>query len=201
MACCGERAPCSPRRILSISSRTNSPAWVLGAFVPDRVDHLVALSVGHPAAFRDAGFPQLEKSWYILLFQFPGVAEAWLSNDDWAGFREWSHHPDVDAVVRDLDADGSLVSGLSLYRANLAPAGLVGPPPEFPPVVAPTMGVWSSGDFALTEVQMTGSSKYVTGPWRYERVEGPGHWMQLEEPEAVNRLLLDFLPPPPGSGG
>src|SRR5207248_9358204 len=29
-ACCGERAPCSPSRICSISSRTNSPAWVEG---------------------------------------------------------------------------------------------------------------------------------------------------------------------------
>ena len=58
------------------------------------------------------------------------------------------------------------------------------------------MGVWSDGDFALTEAQMTGSSKFVTGPWRYECVEGAGHWMQLEQPEAVNALLLDFLPAP-----
>ena len=27
-----------------------------------------------------------------------------------------------------------------------------------------------------------------------ERIEGPGHWMQLEAPDAVNTLLLDFLP-------
>src|SRR5262249_5230688 len=32
MACCGDLAPCSPRRILWISSRTNSPACVVGAF-------------------------------------------------------------------------------------------------------------------------------------------------------------------------
>jgi len=56
------------------------------------------------------------------------------------------------------------------------------------------MGVWSSGDFALTEEQMTGSQAYVTGPWRYERVDGPGHWMQLEAPDRVNELLLNFLP-------
>jgi len=30
MACFAERAPCSPSRICSISSRTNSPAWVEG---------------------------------------------------------------------------------------------------------------------------------------------------------------------------
>jgi pimeloyl-ACP methyl ester carboxylesterase len=65
---------------------------------------------------------------------------------------------------------------------------------ELPPVAAPTMGVWSTGDVALTEAQMTGSAKHVTGRWRYERLEGPGHWVQLEAPDAVNRLLLDFLP-------
>jgi pimeloyl-ACP methyl ester carboxylesterase len=58
------------------------------------------------------------------------------------------------------------------------------------------MGVWSSGDFALTEQQMTGSSEDVAGPWRYERIEGAGHWMQLDEPAALSTLLIDFLPTP-----
>ena len=56
------------------------------------------------------------------------------------------------------------------------------------------MGIWSTGDFALTEAQMTDSAENVAGPWRYERLDGPGHWMQLEAPDQVNALLLDFLP-------
>ena len=56
------------------------------------------------------------------------------------------------------------------------------------------MGVWSSGDFALTEAQMTASAQQVAGSWRYERIDGAGHWMQLEAPDELNRLLLDFLP-------
>jgi pimeloyl-ACP methyl ester carboxylesterase len=40
---------------------------------------------------------------------------------------------------------------------------------------------------------MTGSARYVGGSWRYERVEGAGHWMQLERPDDVSGLLLDFL--------
>jgi pimeloyl-ACP methyl ester carboxylesterase len=47
---------------------------------------------------------------------------------------------------------------------------------------------------ALTEAQMTGSAERVSGPWRYEVLRGAGHWMQVEDPDAVNRLLLDFLP-------
>jgi pimeloyl-ACP methyl ester carboxylesterase len=169
-------------------------AWVMASFLPDRVDHLVALSVGHPSTFRSNGFEQFEKSWYMLLFQFPDVAEQWLSNDDWRNFRDWLPHPDVDAVIADLEAQGSLTPALNWYRANIPPQSYVQPQPAMPPVQAPTMGVWSSRDPALTEGQMTRSAEHVAGPWRYERVEGPGHWMQLEVPDAVNGLLVDFLP-------
>jgi pimeloyl-ACP methyl ester carboxylesterase len=164
-------------------------AWAIGALAPDRVDHLV----GHPASFAQAGLAQREKSWYMLLFQFEGVAEKWLSNDGWANFRAWANHPDAEAVIKELEVNGSLTPGLNYYRANVAPQVLIEPPLELPPIQAATMGVWSSGDIALTELQMTGSSAFVTGTWRYERIDGPGHWMQWEAPDRVNPLLLEFL--------
>jgi pimeloyl-ACP methyl ester carboxylesterase len=76
----------------------------------------------------------------------------------------------------------------------VSPAALVGPPIELPPIASPTMGIWSSNDFALLEEQMTNSSKYCGNTWRYERIDGPDHWMQWEAPDKVNELLLDFLP-------
>ena len=169
-------------------------AWGLGALASDRVDHLVALSVGHPATFLVDGFEQYQKSWYMLLFQFPGIAEEWLSGNDWANFRRWAGHPDVDQVIADLEANGSLTPGLNYYRANVPPESFLRAGLELPPIQAPTMGVWSSGDIALTEKQMTNSATNVIGPWRYERLDGPGHWMQLEVPDEVNRLVIDFLP-------
>lgn len=172
-------------------------SWVFASLVPHRVDHLVTMSVGHPTAFGSAGLPQLMRSWYMLLFQFKGVAERWLSADDWANFRAWSRHPDADGVVADLEASGSLTPGLNWYRANLPAEAWISPRIVLPPIAAPTMGLWSTRDFALTEAQMTGSAGFVTGPWRYERLEGPGHWVPLDAPEELNRLLLDFLPAAP----
>ncbi len=169
-------------------------AWGLGALAPGRVDHLVAMSVGHPTAFRAAGLAQQVRSWYMLLFQFPDVAERWLSDDGWANLRAWSRHPDIDAVVADLERDGSLTPGLCWYRANLPPETWVAAPLELPAVQAPAMGLWSTGDFALTEQQMTGSAPHCATSFRYERVKGPGHWLQLEAPDEVNELLIDFLP-------
>ena len=166
-------------------------AWVLASFAPDRVDRLVVLSVGNPVTFRRT-IEQCQRSWYMLLFQFPGIAERWLTDDNWANLRR-SGHPDADQVIADLEANGSLTPGLNWYRANVAPESWVGPPVQLPPVQAPTMGIWSTGDGALTEVQMTDSAENVAGPWRYERLDGPGHWLQLDAPDQVNALLLDFL--------
>jgi pimeloyl-ACP methyl ester carboxylesterase len=168
-------------------------AWGLAALAPAHVDHLAVLSVGHPATFRRT-LQQREKSWYMLLFQFPGIAERWLTEDDWASFRTWARHPDANQVIADLESNGSLTPGLNWYRANVGPEAWVGPPPQLPAVQAATMGIWSTGDIALTETQMTDSAQNVAGPWRYERLDGPGHWMQLEVPDKVNALLLDFLP-------
>jgi pimeloyl-ACP methyl ester carboxylesterase len=167
-------------------------AWAIASLVPGTVDHLAVLSVGHPSTFRRTA-EQREKSWYMLLFQFEGVAERWLTENNWANMIG-AGHPDADQVVADLEANGSLVPGLNWYRANVGPETWVGPPVQLPPVQAPTMGIWSTGDFALTEVQMTDSAENVAGPWRYERLDGPGHWMQLDAPDKVNALLLDFLP-------
>jgi hypothetical protein len=55
------------------------------------------------------------------------------------------------------------------------------------------MGVWSSGDMALSEVQMSGSEQFVTGPWRYERIEGSNHWIPVYASEQLSSLLVDFL--------
>ena len=170
--------------------------WSLAGFLPDRVRSLVALSVGHPRSFGAAGLEQREKSWYMLLFQFEGVAEEMLRRDDWKLFRDWTrHHPEAARWIPDLERPGALTAALNWYRANAHPGASIaraaGPP--FPRVKPRTLGLWSSGDAYLTETQMVGSAPWVEGTWRYERVEGASHWMQLDRPQHINRLLLDFL--------
>lgn len=169
-------------------------AWGVGTFAPDRVDHLVAMSVGHPSAFSSAGMAQREKSWYMLLFQFSGVAEELLTRDDWQLFHEWLRDDgDIEQYISDLSRPDALTAGLSWYRANLAPHRELENSPRVPNVGAPTMGMWSTGDNYLTEEPVTQSAGYVDGPWRYERVEDASHWMQLDQPERLNELLLEHF--------
>ena len=84
------------------NSRSNGPtvvghdwgaalAWLVATFVPERVERLAVVSVGHPKSFSAAGFLQKQLSWYMLWFQFPGVAERELAANDWELFRNWAH--------------------------------------------------------------------------------------------------------------
>lgn len=173
--------------------------WAVATFSP-RVRRFAAFSVGHPAAFAGAGLEQRALSWYMLWFQFPGVAESVLPADDWALFRSWAHpgaaadDPHVARQIADLSRDGALGASLNWYRANVDPAAFVGTAaPELPRIAVPTLGVWSSGDIALTEDQMRRSGDFVDGPFVYERIERVGHWIPTGAPERTTHLLKDFL--------
>jgi pimeloyl-ACP methyl ester carboxylesterase len=169
-------------------------AWVFAALRPERVTALAALSVGHPEAQKPRSVAQWEKSWYMLLFQFEGAAERLLLRDDAALLRDWiGPAVDADAYVEDLSRPGALTAALNWYRANTHPARELEHHRGLPAVAAPTLGIWSSGDRYLLEDQMTRSAAHVTGPWRYERLDGPGHWLQLDAPDEVSALLIEHL--------
>ena len=167
-------------------------AWSLAGMARDRVRSLTAISVGHPGAFAAAGLAQREKSWYMLLFQFEAVAEEWLSGNDWYWLRRWTHSEEIEHWIADLSRPGALTSALNIYRANMPPESLLSSPLTTP-VEVPVLGVWSTDDVALTEKQMAGSEAFTTDEWRYERIEGVGHWIPLEAPDRLNTLLIEWF--------
>jgi pimeloyl-ACP methyl ester carboxylesterase len=165
-------------------------AWQVAMHAPGRVERLVALSVGHPGAFVSAGLVQRLISFYMAIFVVPGLAERVLPFGDWWFMRRYiSDGAQVAQWRSDFSVPGRLTAALNYYRANFKmPARR-----NWPPVTMPVLGLWSSRDAALTEAQMRGSASHVAGPFRYERIDGADHWMQLAAPARVNALLLDFF--------
>jgi pimeloyl-ACP methyl ester carboxylesterase len=162
--------------------------WHLAAQHPDRIQRFVALSVGAPGGA--ISIEQREKSWYIAFFRQAGAAEEQLQRDDWKLFREWLRNTaDTDRYIASLSRPGALTAALNWYRASNAPAG-GGAPAR---VTCPVMGIWSDGDAYLTEERLRTSGERINGSFRYERITGASHWMMLDKPADVNRLLLDFL--------
>lgn len=163
--------------------------WLLAALHPERVERLIALSVGHPNAFLEGGIRQLRRSWYMLLFLWEGVAEKLLARDGGKLLHALGEdHPEPPAWIREIDDPADLTPGLNWYRANVSPARWLDRP-GVPNVACDVTGVWSDGDPYLTEEQMVGSEPFVDGEWRYVRMEGAGHWIPLERPGELNRLV------------
>jgi len=165
-------------------------AWHLALWHSERVERYIALSVGHPCAYASGGLTQKLKGYYILLIQFRGLIELLVRAFNWWPLRMMVRYPAEFPHIRArLSRPGRLTAGFNYYRANLR----LLLPPQYPPMQVPVVGIFSDGDFFLTERQMRQSSEYCKSGWAFERVTGANHWMQLDAPDRVNSLLLQHL--------
>jgi pimeloyl-ACP methyl ester carboxylesterase len=171
-------------------------SWLLAIFQPQRVERLTAISVGFPGTPASRKLSQIARYWYMFMFQSP-AAEEIVQRHDWKFFRQWGgpRMPDLERYIEDMSRPGRLTAGLNWYRANGKAEVLLADPVDLPAVQCPTMGIWSPLDLALSEEQMLASESKVTGGWRYERIDDAGHWLMLERPDEVTKLILDFLTP------
>ncbi len=165
-------------------------SWQFCMRHPERIDRYVAMSVGHPSAYASASLEQKLKGWYVLAMQLRGIAQWGLRAFGWKGLRALTRYAEeVPRWIERLSRPGRLTAAVSYYRGII---GLI-LPRRWPSIRVPTLGVWSDGDLFLAESQMLESQKFVDAPWRYERIDGANHWLQLTAPERVNALLLDYL--------
>jgi pimeloyl-ACP methyl ester carboxylesterase len=180
-----------------------SVAWATASRRPELVRSLAVLNSVHPVASAEGrqDDEQRRRSWYMLLFQFTGIAEDWLSREDFANLRGFYRTAapgtitpaDEEAFVAAFRRPGALTAALNYYRANIPPESWLRPPPDLPPVTVPTLIVWGMDDAYLGPTLLERSMAKVAGPMRVERLPGVGHWVQQEAPEAVNRHLLAHL--------
>jgi pimeloyl-ACP methyl ester carboxylesterase len=60
-------------------------------------------------------------------------------------------------------------------------------------VTVPTLYVWGSKDLALGERAARNTAEHVSGPYRFEVLDGISHWIPLEAPDLVVPLLREHL--------
>jgi pimeloyl-ACP methyl ester carboxylesterase len=171
-------------------------AWTLGAWHPDRVRSLTAVSVPHPAAYTvayRADPEQKERSGYIRLFWQAGKAEEVLLADDarrlrrmLAGGEQATGVPAeaIDEYVAVLSAPGALTAALNWYRAMSSDT-------RVDPVEVPTTYVWSDGDVAIGRTAAEACANYVTGDYRFVELRGVTHWIPEQAPKELAAAILD----------
>ncbi|HVX21828.1 MAG TPA: alpha/beta hydrolase [Acidimicrobiales bacterium] len=172
-------------------------AWVTAARHPDRVRSLAAVSTPHPAALgaviANGEDGQADRMAYLAFFQQPDEPERQLLGDDGSGsgLRELFASTGLpveqtDEYVAVLTQPGALTGALNWYRAM----GAIG---DVGPVAVPTLYVWSTDDPALGRRAAETTVDWVTGPYRFEILDGVSHWVPEEGAPDLTRLLLEHL--------
>jgi epoxide hydrolase 4 len=177
-------------------------AYSVAMLHPETVDRLAILNVPHPArmlaAFRT--FKQLKKSWYMFFFQIPVLPERLLARDGYsfakrslrAGARRGAFSDeDLERYAEAWSQQGALTGMINYYRAALrrSPRKVLA---SMRPITAQTLVIWGERDSYLGAELAEPESQWVPNV-RVERLPEAAHWVQLDAPERVNELLIDFL--------
>lgn len=175
-------------------------AYVACMRAPSRFLGCVPISVPHPLAFlrhlgRDAG--QLRRSWYMGFFQLPGLPERAIRRTDLVArlWRRWS--PGLEPPPGHLDevvdtVRRSLPGPIAYYRGMtrpLAEAPLRVKDARNERIEVPTFYLHGADDGCVTPEAAAGQGRFFAAPFEAEVVEGAGHFLPLERPEAVARAV------------
>ncbi len=174
--------------------------YAVTAHAPDTFRRYVTLAVPPPAALLQAftsprtlltGVRQLGNSWYFAYNQLPGV-EATLDRVIAKHWRDWSPGydatEDVAHVLAALDTPARRRAALGYYRQNLrggAPEGFRTVPR------APVLYLHGTDDGCL-RADLAATAQLPPGSG-FGLVPGAGHFLQLERPQRVHRLIQDWI--------
>ena len=60
------------------------------------------------------------------------------------------------------------------------------------PIKVPVLSIFGTADKYLSVASAKGTQRYVE-TLRQEFLEGVGHWVQMESPDQVNKIMSDYL--------
>jgi pimeloyl-ACP methyl ester carboxylesterase len=169
-------------------------AWLIAASHPERLRSLTIYSRPHPEAFiramkEDAA--QAARSGHHRAFR-EGDAIARMRAADLKPLRTALRDqgvPDADANVymSALLEPGAIEAAMSWYRAGSLSAAAV------PKITVPTLYVWGKVDATVGRFAAERTADYVNGPYRFVEMEGAGHFLIDQFPDATSALTLGHL--------
>jgi pimeloyl-ACP methyl ester carboxylesterase len=176
------------------------------SFAPHLFSRLVTIAVPHlrTAAPRFASFAQLRRSWYMGLFQLRGLAERKLAADDFALvdrlWRDWSPGwvapaDELARVKSSMRAREHLAAVLAYYRALPTPSALAGESRKLLVARTPIPSLYVHGvrDGCIGVELADGCEAAYSKSVEVHRIPEAGHFLHLERPAELNKILLSFL--------
>jgi pimeloyl-ACP methyl ester carboxylesterase len=176
-------------------------AYAFAARFPGRVNRLAILNVPHPDAYLDAvprSLKQVAKSWYVYAFQLPNLPVQGFERNNYAMIEQTFStvkHMTADDIERYKESyrqPGAVPAMIGWYRALAQRIAKNKGRANIGNITAPALVIWGENDLALEKCTNNTLPRYVSNS-RIVYLPNASHWVQLDEPETVNRLLLAFL--------
>jgi len=176
---------------------------------PNRWRKVVGMAVPPTAALGMAfvqSIDQIKKSWYMFFFQH-GLADLVVGANNHAFiemlWRDWSPNyeasDDLEFVKRSLADPKNLRAALGYYRATLGDgyrdprlADLQNQMGSGVPT-QPLLYLHGANDGCIGAEVVEAARKIAPANVEFAMVEKAGHFLQLEQPKIVNKLICDFL--------
>ena len=178
-------------------------AWFFAMNYPDLVERLVVMNVPHPSRYASGATNprQWLRSWYISFFQLPWLPEAALRYDDYRSLREvlrrgspgFSHEV-IEEYVEAARRSNGMHFPVNYYRSFFR-RNVIGTLRDLNVIEHPTLVVWGDRDPVIEPGLAVPDHRWVPN-LRLERLPLAGHWPHLDEPDVVNRLLIEHLASP-----
>ncbi len=167
-------------------------AWSAAAWHPERVTTVTSLATPSVKALLRSmtSSTQALHSWYMAFYQLPWLPEASVTTGP--AFTRVLVGSGLSQAAAE-DYVGFMRSGAAGPAINWYRAIPFTSPKVLGPVSVPTLYVYGTGDFALGRRAADLVGRYVSGPYRYEVLEGVSHWIPEEEPDTTARLLLEHF--------
>ena len=169
-------------------------AWAVALERPAGLEKLTVLNVPHPVVMMKhlLGDPtQMLRSWYMFFFQIPAAPEALFRKTGRRSMVRTSRpntftDQDLDTYAESWNRPGAVTGMINWYRALMR----VRPPRIEDPVIrVPVNIVWGKKDVFLKHIMAQESARYCPDS-RVIYLPQATHWVQHEEPERVNEILL-----------
>ncbi len=169
-------------------------AWDIAQRYPEKIKHLISVSVPHKAAFMRSmlSSTQLFKSYYMGLFQLPEIPELFFTRLSKIGLgllkNSGMTEQQLKKFQQEIVEEKRLSTALNWYR------GIPFSSNKYltQPVKVPTLFIWGKHDSAIGEKSVQLNRQYVDAPYT-EVIMDATHWIPVQNAQQLSEHILQAI--------
>lgn len=183
--------------------------YAVAALAPEKIEKIVTIAIAHPGALLGElglNYDVIKGAWHAYFFQMPGAEQA-VAHNDFDFLHSWWQDASpqfdipgdvIEKVKQTFRREGTVEAAVNYYRHTFNPAGRDPALAELSdkiagPTTLPCLAFHGTCDRPGRLETFENMDHLFTNKLEKVVIEGTGHFMHLEQPEAANSRIIEFL--------